>query len=70
MDCILASHPAAPGLILGVTKDLFLTEISSLDVGEIHQQRTAYQRVDSAKLNICSNPSSTNQWQAGTTKKC
>ena len=36
MDCVLASHPAAPGLILGVTKYLFLMEISSLDVGEIH----------------------------------
>ena len=36
MDIVLASHPAAPGLILGIPKDLFLMEIYSLDVGEIH----------------------------------
>ena len=34
VDSILASHPAAPGLILGVPK-IF----SDLDVVEIYQQR-------------------------------
>ena len=50
MDRILASHPAAPALILGVPEDLYLLEIYSLNVAEIYRQRTA-SRVDSAKLN-------------------
>ena len=41
MDSALASHPGALGLILGIPGDLFLTEIFSLDVAEIHQQCTA-----------------------------
>ena len=49
MDSIPASHPAALGSILGIPEDLFLSEIYSLNVAEIHRQRTA-QRVDSAKL--------------------
>ena len=43
MDSILASHPAAPGSILGVPK--IFSEIISLgkiiDVVEIYRQRTA-----------------------------
>ena len=35
MESILASHPAAPALILGIPEDLFLMEIYSLDVAEI-----------------------------------
>ena len=38
MDSILASLPAAPGSILGVPEDLFLTEFNSLDVAEINRQ--------------------------------
>ena len=41
MDSILASHPAALGLILGIPKDLILNEIYSLNVAEIHQQGIA-----------------------------
>ena len=50
LDSVLASQPAASGLILGIPEDLFLVEIYSLGVAEIHGQRFAY-RVDSAKLN-------------------
>ena len=50
MESILASHPAATGLILGVPEDLFFLEIYSLNVAVIYRQRTA-SRVDSAKLN-------------------
>ena len=38
MDSVLASHPVAPCLILGVSKDLFLTENNYLDVAEINRQ--------------------------------
>ena len=38
MDSVLTSHPVAPGSILGVPEDLFLTEINSLDVAEINRQ--------------------------------
>ena len=41
MDSVLAPHTSAPGLILGVPEDLSLTEMYSLDVAEIHRQRTA-----------------------------
>ena len=50
MDSILASHPAALGSILGIPKDLFLTERCTLDVAEIYRQLcTAYCLVDSAE---------------------
>ena len=35
---VLASHPAAPGSILGIPEDLYLTEINSIDVAEINWQ--------------------------------
>ena len=38
MDSVLDSHPVAPGSILGVSEDLFLTEINSLNVAEINRQ--------------------------------
>ena len=38
MDSVLASHPAAPGSILAIPEDLFLTEINYLDVAEINRQ--------------------------------
>ena len=53
---ILASHPAALGSILGVLQ--FFQFKEKIDGAEIKQQRTAW-RVDSAKLNSWSNPSST-----------
>ena len=36
MDSVLAPHTSAPGLILGVPEDLFLTEIYSLDAAEVY----------------------------------
>ena len=50
LDSVLASQPAASGLILGIPEDLFIAESYSLGAAEIHGQRFAY-RVDSAKLN-------------------
>ena len=38
MDSILASHPVALGLILGIPEDLFLMEIYSLNIAEIYRQ--------------------------------
>ena len=36
MDRVLTLHPVAPGSIISVSEDLFLTEIYSRDVGAIH----------------------------------
>ena len=36
MDSVFALHPVAQGSILGIPEDLFLTEIYSLHVAEIH----------------------------------
>ena len=43
MESVLDSHPAAPGWILGVPEDLFLTEINSLNVAEINRQHCTAQ---------------------------
>ena len=40
MDSVLASHPAAPGSILGVPKDLFISYgYLVFDVAEINQRQ-------------------------------
>ena len=39
MDSVLALHPVALGLILGVPEDLFLTEIYYLNVAEVNRQQ-------------------------------
>ena len=39
MDSVLALHPVALGLILGVPEDLFLTEIYHLNVAEVNRQQ-------------------------------
>ena len=42
--------------------------LKKIDDAKIYRQHTV-QRVDSAKLNNCSQPYSTKYWQASTTKK-
>ena len=62
MDSILISHPAAPGLILSIPKNF------SLDVAEIYWHHCLEQWTQDWKYQ--SNPSSTGQCQASTTKNC
>ena len=62
MDSILISHPAAPGLILSIPKNF------SLDVAEIYWHHCLEQWTQDLKYQ--SNPSSTGQCQASTTKNC
>ena len=67
---VYASHPGAPGLIIGVAK-IFSLELNFrlllMWLLKFINSRTAY-TVGRAKLNGCLNPYSTGLWQASTAK--